>query len=160
MAVVGWIDNKDIGNCFVPCCLVGVMLHVSDEHNRAFILRDRKFIAETLRYFYAEQPLKLIDGGSHTCADKEKRIIGTGVDMLFDNLMRMMVCVRHQSAGNARLGMCIADERPERVEHFLFNRSVQSSAGSPIRIDNFFRAVKRFEHLIDADNGTAERGEV
>jgi hypothetical protein len=54
----------------------------------------------------------------------------------------------------------VAHKRPDYIGNFIFNWSVQSSAGNPVAVNNLLFSVWRLKSLVDANDIFSEIFEV
>ncbi len=80
--------------------------------------------------------------------------------MALDDLMGTLVGVRHAGAGDARLRVRVAHERPEGAGDSLLDRPVKPAAGGPVGVNDPLLSVRSAEGLIDADDVATKRLEV
>src|SRR6476620_7396293 len=105
-----------------------MMLHVRHEDDRLELLWEVDVSAKLFRNAKPKDALKLVDHCCHACAGSDDHIISISIDMLLDDLMRAMICLRHQSACDVRLRMCIANEWRNELGHLLLDRAIESAA--------------------------------
>ncbi|MNC32602.1 hypothetical protein D3C75_809640 [compost metagenome] len=137
----------DIADALLPGQQIGVMLHVADKNNGAF-LRDAHIIfPQPFRKFQAHQPLQLIDCAGGAVAAEEQGILRSGIHMVPDNLPGFVIGQCHGQSGCVRFRMRVADIRPEAVLNFAFNGLIQPSAGCPVGIQQRLTAIGGGDHM-------------
>jgi len=133
-----------------------MMLHMCDEHHRPFLGREFETFPVLLWNAQTKDPLEFVDGRCHAEADVEQHIVRPGMRMLLDDRLCMMIRLRHRRAGDIRFGMCVADERPERLEQGAFDRPVEATARGPVNIEDGSISNWRVERLVYSDDVSAE----
>jgi len=133
--------NLHICNGFQPGCLVGVMFHMTYEHNRPLIGGDRHLPPESLVEFQPQNSLKFIDNACHAGVRSDEHICILCTAVSFNELTGMVVGGSHGAAGDASLGMRIAHEGGYLLHKKLLDRLIEPAAGRPVGINQRLSAV-------------------
>ncbi len=159
-AAVIRLDAHHIRQRLQPGRVIGVVLHVADEHDGPVLQRQANELSQPFRDLQTQDALEFVDRGRHPEPRGQNKILRAGVNVSLDDRMGPLVGLGHPRAGDAGLRMRVAHERPERPGQPLLDRGVKPAAGGPIRVDNASLAVRCPKCLIDADDVAAKRLEV
>ena len=152
--------DLDVAAAFVPGGVVGVVLHVGDDHQRLFPAAPREPAAILVGDPQAQQALQLVDDGRHAEAGKEDGVVVAGVHVALDVLLRLAVGRGHARAGHRGFGVGVGHERAQAVGDVFLDGAVEAAAGRPVGIDDALLAIGGGEGLVDADHLAAVRGEI
>ena len=90
--------HHDVGDGLVPRRVVGVVLEVRDEDHRPFVRRDVDVASQSLGGLEAEDALQLVDGPGHAGAAGEHQVVGAGVHVALEDVVRLVVGERSSTS--------------------------------------------------------------
>ena len=148
-----WGNADHFADRFPPGNMVGVVLHMRDEDDRAVPLghRGQGRRPPAPRHFQSQQTLQLVHRAGHPGPGKQEHIVRSGVDVALDDALRLLVSGGHRRAGQIGMRMRISRERAQLLGQFRFDRPVQTAAGRPIGVEQPLPSVRRNKALAITD---------
>ncbi len=137
-----------------------MVFHMGDKNNRPVFLLQTIGSGKPSALLHSQDPLEFYHSGSHAKTGCDDHIILTGIYMLLNELMGIVVGLGHQGASFTRLCMRIAHPWPDCIPDLILNRAIQPATGYPVGIENPPCSIRRFKGGIVSYDALSKRLEI